>query len=130
MVRRIKAKLVPGLRDQGLSRNVYCFNVCWAKNLMSKNTEPFPSKGGVVPFSWTVIRGGDGHGEVHEGTAATRGRVVCEIRVLRGGCDPRAGVSLFLVKSVFRVSSLIFFGFRHEECRPVVCFTGCPSCRT
>ena len=46
MVRRIKAKLVPGLRDQGLSRNVYCFNVCWAKNLMSKNTEPFPSKGG------------------------------------------------------------------------------------
>ncbi|TBR81392.1 PrgI family protein, partial [Bifidobacterium longum subsp. longum] len=23
-----------------------------------------------------------------------------------------------------------FFGFRHEECRPVVCFTGCPSCRT
>ena len=38
--------------------------------------------------------------------------------------------NLFLVKSVFRVSSLIFFGFRHEECRPVVCFTGCPSCRT
>ena len=37
---------------------------------------------------------------------------------------------LFLVKSVFRVSSLFFFGFRHEECRPVVCFTGCPSCRT
>lgn len=37
---------------------------------------------------------------------------------------------VFLVKSVFRVSSLIFFGFRHEECRPVVCFTGCPSCRT
>ena len=40
------------------------------------------------------------------------------------------GFSVFLVKSVFRVSSLIFFGFRHEECRPVVCFTGCPSCRT
>lgn len=39
-------------------------------------------------------------------------------------------VAVFLVKSVFRVSSLIFFGFRHEECRPVVCFTGCPSCRT
>ena len=39
-------------------------------------------------------------------------------------------LKLFLVKSVFRVSSLIFFGFRHEECRPVVCFTGCPSCRT
>ena len=38
--------------------------------------------------------------------------------------------SMFLVKSVFRVSSLFFFGFRHEECRPVVCFTGCPSCRT
>lgn len=38
--------------------------------------------------------------------------------------------TVFLVKSVFRVSSLIFFGFRHEECRPVVCFTGCPSCRT
>lgn len=44
----------------------------------------------------------------------------------RGSRKPR----LFLVKSVFRVSSLIFFGFRHEECRPVVCFTGCPSCRT
>ncbi len=40
------------------------------------------------------------------------------------------GYPMFLVKSVFRVSSLIFFGFRHEECRPVVCFTGCPSCRT
>lgn len=40
------------------------------------------------------------------------------------------GHKMFLVKSVFRVSSLIFFGFRHEECRPVVCFTGCPSCRT
>ena len=40
------------------------------------------------------------------------------------------GLLVFLVKSVFRVSSLIFFGFRHEECRPVVCFTGCPSCRT
>lgn len=39
-------------------------------------------------------------------------------------------INVFLVKSVFRVSSLIFFGFRHEECRPVVCFTGCPSCRT
>lgn len=39
-------------------------------------------------------------------------------------------IRVFLVKSVFRVSSLIFFGFRHEECRPVVCFTGCPSCRT
>lgn len=37
---------------------------------------------------------------------------------------------VFLVKSVFRVSSLIFFGFRHEECRPVVCSAGCPSCRT
>ena len=37
---------------------------------------------------------------------------------------------LYFVKSVFRVSSLVFFGFRHEECRPVVCFTGCPSCRT
>lgn len=44
--------------------------------------------------------------------------------------DPHMRISLFLVKSVFRVSSLIFFGFRHEECRPVVCFTGCPSCRT
>ena len=44
------------------------------------------------------------------------------------GATPCGG--LFLVKSVFRVSSLIFFGFRHEECRPVVCFTGCPSCRT
>ena len=43
---------------------------------------------------------------------------------------PSAADDVFLVKSVFRVSSLIFFGFRHEECRPVVCFTGCPSCRT
>ena len=43
---------------------------------------------------------------------------------------PEEIVLVFLVKSVFRVSSLIFFGFRHEECRPVVCFTGCPSCRT
>ena len=42
----------------------------------------------------------------------------------------KTGPWMFLVKSVFRVSSLIFFGFRHEECRPVVCFTGCPSCRT
>lgn len=42
----------------------------------------------------------------------------------------KAEQRVFLVKSVFRVSSLIFFGFRHEECRPVVCFTGCPSCRT
>ena len=47
------------------------------------------------------------------------------IRGVRRGKTP-----VFLVKSVFRVSSLIFFGFRHEECRPVVCFTGCPSCRT
>ncbi len=48
-----------------------------------------------------------------------------------GSCLARRRASmLFLVKSVFRVSSLIFFGFRHEECRPVVCFTGCPSCRT
>ena len=44
--------------------------------------------------------------------------------------NTRNGTTVFLVKSVFRVSSLIFFGFRHEECRPVVCFTGCPSCRT
>lgn len=44
--------------------------------------------------------------------------------------DAVVEVAVFLVKSVFRVSSLIFFGFRHEECRPVVCFTGCPSCRT
>ena len=36
----------------------------------------------------------------------------------------------FYVFSQVGVSSLIFFGFRHEECRPVVCFTGCPSCRT
>lgn len=50
---------------------------------------------------------------------------------LRKGWTPeRIEGRLFLVKSVFRVSSLIFFGFRHEECRPVVCFTGCPSCRT
>ena len=54
--------------------------------------------------------------------------------VAYGGAAAGIGVALwqyvFLVKSVFRVSSLIFFGFRHEECRPVVCFTGCPSCRT
>ena len=42
----------------------------------------------------------------------------------------KALTPVYLVKSVFRVSSLIFFGFRHEACRPVVCFTGCPSCRT
>lgn len=51
-------------------------------------------------------------------------------RRLRELTHPVARQQLFLVKSVFRVSSLIFFGFRHEECRPVVCFTGCPSCRT
>lgn len=70
MVRRIKAKLVPGLRDQGLSRNVYCFNVCWAKNLMSKNTEPFPSRGGGAVFldcdprrrrPWRSTRGNSGN---------------------------------------------------------------------
>ena len=33
----------------------------------------------------------------------------------------QVGVSCFVTN---------FFGFRHEECRPVVCFTGCPSCRT
>ena len=52
---------------------------------------------------------------------------------LRRGWSPElieGRLKVFLVKSVFRVSSLIFFGFRHEECRPVVCFTGCPSCRT
>ena len=54
------------------------------------------------------------------------GTDVTEFRVADGKAYP----ALFLVKSVFRVSSLIFFGFRHEECRPVVCFTGCPSCRT
>ena len=60
-----------------------------------------------------------------------------ETAVFDEGTPPRDLASLtrrllavFLVKSVFRVSSLIFFGFRHEECRPVVCFTGCPSCRT
>ena len=52
------------------------------------------------------------------------GQVVVDVKAA-GICH-----TVFLVKSVFRVSSLIFFGFRHEECRPVVCFTGCPSCRT
>ena len=47
-----------------------------------------------------------------------------------GRAQEGVDAGMFLVKSVFRVSSLIFFGFRHEECRPVVCFTGCPSCRT
>lgn len=41
----------------------------------------------MVPFSWTVIQGGAHHGEVHEGAAAARGRVVREVRVLRGGRD-------------------------------------------
>ncbi|MDB6807756.1 hypothetical protein MCC10076_2223 [Bifidobacterium longum subsp. longum] len=54
--------------------------------------------------------------------------------VFAGGLGTRGSQGfndcVFLVKSVFRVSSLIFFGFRHEECRPVVCLTGCPSCRT
>ena len=49
------------------------------------------------------------------------------VELVLGGMQQK---QVFLVKSVFRVSSLIFFGFRHEECRPVVCFTGCPSCRT
>ncbi|MDB6671565.1 hypothetical protein PMQ26_01905, partial [Bifidobacterium longum] len=35
-----------------------------------RKSEFFNYQKGVVPFSWTVIRGGDGHGEVHEGTAA------------------------------------------------------------
>ena len=51
-------------------------------------------------------------------------------QLLWGDSMPSQTLSVYLVKSVFRVSSLIFFGFRHEECRPVVCFTGCPSCRT
>lgn len=51
-------------------------------------------------------------------------------QLLWGDRMPSQTLSVYLVKSVFRVSSLIFFGFRHEECRPVVCFTGCPSCRT
>ena len=41
-----------------------------------------------------------------------------------------AALKAVFVFSQVGVSSLIFFGFRHEECRPVVCFTGCPSCRT
>ena len=56
------------------------------------------------------------------------GRASCSPTTPPCACARRP--SMFLVKSVFRVSSLIFFGFRHEECRPVVCFTGCPSCRT
>lgn len=55
-------------------------------------------------------------------------RLQQEVPIILSARRPR--VRVFLVKSVFRVSSLIFFGFRHEECRPVVCFTGCPSCRT
>ena len=51
-------------------------------------------------------------------------------QLLWGDRMPSQTLSVYLVKSVFRVSSLIFFGFRHEACRPVVCFTGCPSCRT
>ena len=53
-----------------------------------------------------------------------------ELAILKGAVELVGKERVFLVKSVFRVSSLIFFGFRHEECRPVVCFTGCPSCRT
>ena len=51
-------------------------------------------------------------------------------QLLWGDRMPSQTLSVYLVKSVFRVSSRIFFGFRHEACRPVVCFTGCPSCRT
>lgn len=51
-------------------------------------------------------------------------------RGIKADFAPGFTLDLYLVKSVFRVSSLIFFGFRHEACRPVVCFTGCPSCRT
>ena len=58
------------------------------------------------------------------------GPVRIEVPRDRDGSFEPVVVRMFLVKSVFRVSSLIFFGFRHEECRPVVCFTGCPSCRT
>jgi len=54
----------------------------------------------------------------------------CDQRSRERFGDDRPAFFVFLVKSVFRVSSLVFFGFRHEECRPVVCFTGCPSCRT
>lgn len=62
-------------------------------------------------------------------------RFECALEPTRGAVCKRVAKGtwaddVFLVKSVFRVSSLIFFGFRHEECRPVVCFTGCPSCRT
>ena len=64
----------------------------------------------------------------HEGTGM--GLEDAAGRRLAPGGHAAAACPVFLVKSVFRVSSLIFFGFRHEECRPVVCFTGCPSCRT
>lgn len=61
-------------------------------------------------------------------TSRVFGKDIAAIGIGERECVLVQGV--FLVKSVFRVSSLIFFGFRHEECRPVVCFTGCPSCRT
>ena len=78
------------------------------------------------------------HALGHEGVALSRRRVNRIMKrngmassYSKAAYRPRpARPNVFLVKSVFRVSSLIFFGFRHEECRPVVCFTGCPSCRT
>lgn len=78
------------------------------------------------------------HALGHEGVTLSRRRVNRIMKrngmassYSKAAYRPRpARPNVFLVKSVFRVSSLIFFGFRHEECRPVVCFTGCPSCRT
>ena len=67
------------------------------------------------------------HALEHEGVTLSRRRIN---RIMKGNGMAGSYSKVFLVKSVFRVSSLIFFGFRHEECRPVVCFTGCPSCRT
>ena len=85
--------------------------------------------GTYMGHGWCLIIAIDGQtGEVldwqwcaHESEAA--------YLALFSGFPRRTCSSVFSQVGV-RVSSLIFFGFRHEACRPVVCFTGCPSCRT
>ncbi|WP_234883594.1 type I restriction-modification system subunit M N-terminal domain-containing protein [Bifidobacterium longum] len=88
---------------------------------------------GIANYVRDVIRSAD-YNKLILPFAVLR-RFECALEPTRGAVCKRVAKGtwaddVFLVKSVFRVSSLIFFGFRHEECRPVVCFTGCPSCRT
>lgn len=88
---------------------------------------------GIANYVRDVIRSAD-YNKLILPFAVLR-RFECALEPTRGAVCKRVAKGtwaddVFLVKSVFRVSSLIFFGFRHEECRPVVCLTGCPSCRT